>query len=194
MSDIQQRTEALLVKSGALREGHFLLSSGRHSDRYCQCARLFEFPDMAEQVATMMIGNIPEDMKPTIVMAPALGGILWGYELARQLGLRSIFAERTPEGEFALRRGFELGPGDRVLLAEDVITTGKSVCELIPLIRQAGAQLVGFAAVADRSMGAFQPPQPLVALAQLNFQTWEAGECPLCAQGGIAEKPGSRKQ
>ncbi|CAN5402295.1 orotate phosphoribosyltransferase [soil metagenome] len=188
------RVNELLEKAGALKTGHFLLSSGLHSDRYCQCATLFEQPAMAEEVARLMIGNLPNGFHVDVVLTPAIGGILWGYELARVLGARSIFAERKPGEPFALRRSFSLSPGERVLLAEDVVTTGKSVLELVPLVEAAGAQIAGYAAIADRSHGKFQPPQPLFALTKLQFNTYEPAKCPLCAAGIPVEKPGSREK
>jgi len=189
------RVERLLTESGALKTGHFLLSSGLHSGNYCQCAALFEQPAMAAEMADLMAGALAvAPVKPAVVLAPALGGILWGYELARALGVRSLFAER-PTGEgFVLRRGFLLEPGERVLLAEDVVTTGKSVLELVPLVEAAGAVPVGIAAVADRSRGKFRAEHalPLFALAALDFEVFQPGDCPLCRTGSSAEKPGSR--
>lgn len=182
-----------LEESGALKHGHFLLSSGLHSDRYCQCATLFEFPDTASRVADLMRHQLADKVQPSTILTPAIGGILWGYELARALGCRSIFAERKPGEPFGLRRGYELGPGDRVLLAEDVITTGKSVMELVPLVEQAGAQIVGFAAIADRSKGKFQPDAPMHSLVKLNFNVYQPEECPLCKAGEPLVKPGSRE-
>ena len=190
MSDIAAKTRALLKTCGALQSGHFALSSGLHSDRYCQCAKLFEHPEMAAQAAASargMLSEIPAD----IVCAPALGGVLWGYELARALGLPSIFAERN-EGAFALRRGFAIDPGARVLLAEDVVTTGGSVMELVPLVESAGAEVAGIVSVVDRSRGSFNPGVPFFALTSLEFETHEPGDCPLCAQGMPITQPGSR--
>lgn len=178
---------------GALKTGHFLLSSGLHSDRYCQCATLFEHPEVGGRVARWMASRLGT-LQVDTVLAPALGGVLWGYDLARVLGVRSLFAERDSGQPFTLRRGFSLHPGERVLLAEDVVTTGKSVMELMPLVDAAGAQAVGFAAVVDRSGGKFSPPKgvPLFALANLDFQTYDPANCPLCRQGIPAVKPGSR--
>ena len=188
----QARTEELLAQTGALKTGHFLLSSGLHSDRYCQCAALFEQPRVAEELTHLMGSVLPKDLGVQTVLTPAIGGILWGYELAKLLGAKSLFAEREPGGPFMLRRGFFLEKGERVLLAEDVVTTGKSVQELLPLIEAAGAVVVGYAAIADRSAGKFQPAQPFWALARLDFKTYKAEDCPMCAAGGKAVKPGSR--
>jgi len=183
--------EAMLRETHALLEGHFLLSSGLHSDRYCQCAKLLEHPEKAARCAAMMgelIGDAPVD----VVLAPALGGVVWGYELARALGTRSIFAERDETRKFSLRRGFALQAGERVLIAEDVVTTGKSVLELSPLIEAAGASVVGYAAIVDRSGGAFRPGVPFWSLTALEFETYKPEACPMCARGEAAVKPGSR--
>lgn len=183
----------LLRGCGALLEGHFLLSSGLHSDRYCQCARLFEDPRRGAEAARALAPALA-GLRADVVLAPALGGILWGYDLARELGVRSLFAERTDGRAFSLRRGFALAAGERVLLAEDVVTTGKSVDELAPLVAEAGARIVGVASVVDRSGGAYRAPggAPFHYLARLDFQTWAPGDCPLCAAGSKPVKPGSR--
>ncbi|HVZ94915.1 MAG TPA: orotate phosphoribosyltransferase [Phycisphaerales bacterium] len=185
----------ILTDCGALRTGHFQLSSGLHSDRYCQCATLFERPEIGWKIAHLMAAQLPSDLRADTVLAPALGGVLWGYDLARAVGARSLFAERGAAigDQFALRRGFSLAPGERVLLAEDVVTTGGSVMELVPLVEGAGAVVVGFAAVADRSGGKFRPAQPFFSLVKLDFQTWQPSACPLCRQGKPIDKPGSRK-
>jgi orotate phosphoribosyltransferase len=184
--------EQYLEETGALKRGHFLLSSGLHSDRYCQCAALFEQPAMAGKVAALMAEKL-RGIEVDTVLAPALGGILWGYELARALGARSLFAERKPGEPFALRRGFHLRRGERVLLAEDVVTTGKSVLEVVPLVTAAEAELVGFCAIADRSKGEFKPGKPFHTLISLNFETWSEGNLPSWLAEIPVEKPGSRQ-
>lgn len=189
MSSVVQQ---LLEQSGALQRGHFRLSSGLHSDQYCQCARLFENPLLAAQAASELRRQLPQDFAADCVLAPALGAILWGYEAARALGIRSLFAERKPGEPFQLRRGFTLHDEERVLLAEDVVTTGGSVMELVPLVESYGAEVVGFASVVDRSRGAFDPGKPFWALAQLEFETHPPEECPLCANGTPLDTPGSR--
>lgn len=196
------RAMELLERTGAVKTGHFLLSSGLHSAKYCQCAALFEHPKVAAEMADMLVDDLPATLGVDVVLAPALGGILWGYEIARALetrrgagdkgGVRSYFAERQSGEPFALRRSFALNPGDRVLLAEDVVTTGGSVMELMPLIEAAGAKAVAFCAVADRSKGKFNPPAPLFSLVKLDFETFESSACPMCAAGSVAVKPGSR--
>ena len=192
--------EQLFVDHGALLKGHFLLSSGLHSGKYCQCAALFEHPQVAAEMSDILVQSLPSSIEVDVVLAPALGGILWGYEVARALTaargkpVRSYFAERQTGDPFALRRSFVLNDGERVLLAEDVVTTGGSVMELMPLLDVAGAKAVAFAAVADRSKGKFQPPAPLFSLVKLDFETYDPASCPLCAAGSKAVKPGSRAE
>ncbi len=190
----QDAVTSLLERVGALRQGHFVLSSGLHSERYCQCAALFEHPTLAAEAAGMLLAMLPAGTRIDAVLAPALGGVLWGYEIARALGVRSLFAERDAGGPFQLRRGFAIDQGARVLLAEDVVTTGGSVMELLPLVEQTGASVIGIAAVADRSRGRFKPPVPLYALCALDFEAVEPQRCPQCAAGIPATKPGSRAE
>lgn len=198
MPDTQGEALRLLEHTGAVKTGHFLLSSGLHSSKYCQCAALFEHPGVAEKMAAMLVSALPSALGVDIVLAPALGGVLWGYEVTRALAnarrapVRSLFAERQTGQRFELRRGFEIRPGERVLLAEDVVTTGGSVMELVPLVEAAGGVIVAFAAVADRSRGRFQPAQPFFSLVKLDFETFEPGACPLCKSGTPPVKPGSR--
>lgn len=189
---VSDQVRLILEEAGALKSGHFVLSSGLHSDRYCQCATLFERPHLAERCARLLVGMLPHDAKIDVVLSPALGGVLWGYELSRALGVRNIFAERQPGMAFDLRRGFALQPGERVLLAEDVVTTGGSVSELVPLVEATGAAVAGFAVIADRSRGQFRPAAPLYALTELNFQTWEPTALPEHLRNTPAIKPGSR--
>lgn len=185
------RVERMLEESEALRTGRFVLSSGKHSNRYCQCARLFERPALGREVASCMAALLREhDVKADVVVAPALGGVLWGYELAGAMQLRSVFVERK-DGVFEMRRGFELQAGERVVLAEDVITTGKSVQEVVPLIEAAGAEVACYATIVDRSRGDFAPPGiPVYGLVELDFEVWDASESPFGA--GDVERPGSR--
>lgn len=178
-----------LKNSEALLEGHFLLSSGRHSDRYCQCAKLLQYPDRAEKVIaeiTKQVKNLNIDM----VVGPAMGGIIVAYELGRQLGVPAIFTERV-DNIMCLRRGFEVKNGMRLLISEDVVTTGKSSLETIEVLKAYGAEIVGVACIADRSNGSF--PYPVFSATKLDIQSWEADECPLCKQGLPFVKPGSRK-
>ena len=180
----------LMESVGAMRRGHFQLSSGLHSEAYCQCAQIFEYPEATARVARSLADRF-RDAKPNVVAAPALGGIILGYELARQLGARSVFVERKPDGYFALRR-FSLQPGERVLVAEDVLTTGGSTRETIEVIREAGGEVVGVAVVMDRSGGTINLDVPLHALLTQAMKTYNAADCPLCRQSVPLDKPGSR--
>ncbi|MDR1978552.1 MAG: orotate phosphoribosyltransferase [Synergistaceae bacterium] len=180
-------------RTGVMQEGHFKLTSGRHSDRYMQCARLFQYPKDSATVC----GEIAEffrDKKVDLVAGPAIGGIIMAYEVARILDVRNIFAERE-NGVMALRRGFEAEADKRALVVEDVVTTGGSVKEVIELLRARGAEVVGVGSVVDRSNGTvdFGPRIPFHAFAALNVASWEADACPLCREGVPIVKPGSRK-
>lgn len=144
----EQQAIQTLRETGAFLEGHFLLSSGRHSGGYCQCAQLLRFPDKAAQVLSRVAEQV-KDLGLTKLCGPAMGGIIVSYELGRQLGLESIFTERKDD-EMQLRRGFTVQPGDRVLITEDVVTTGKSTMETVRVLEAMGAEVVGVACIADR--------------------------------------------
>ena len=178
-----------LRESGAFLEGHFLLSSGLHSPSYVQCGQLLQYPGRAGLVCAALAELFKEE-RPDSVVGPALGGILVAYETARALGARALFTERA-EGEMAFRRGFVLSPGEKVLVAEDIVTTGGSVQETIAAVRARGGQVVGVAAIGNRNGG--NPfDVPFRSLASLDFPTYDPGECPLCASMGPPVKPGSR--
>ena len=181
----------LFSEAGALLNGHFLLSSGLHSPQYFQCATLLENPLHAEALAKAM-APLCKALNAETVVSPALGAILFGYELSRALGVRNIFAER-PEGKFELRRGFNLRPGERVILAENVVTTGGSVLEVADMVRSLGAVVAGYAVIVDRSAGKFSPAEPVVAYAAFQAETYSPEACPLCKSGSQVTKPGSRK-
>ncbi|MDR2020633.1 MAG: orotate phosphoribosyltransferase [Treponema sp.] len=188
----------LLKESEAMLEGHFLLSSGRHSDRYFQCARLFQFPARAEEALAPVAERIRADMAAgklalDAVAGPALGGIIAAYELGRQLGLPAFFTERDEAGAMSLRRGFRAEPGQRILIAEDVVTTGKSSGESARLLEALGAKIAALACVVDRRAPGLALPWPVYAAAAVEAGNWEAGDCELCRQGLPAVKPGSRK-
>ncbi|MFQ5723325.1 MAG: orotate phosphoribosyltransferase [Terriglobia bacterium] len=185
-----EEVEKLLESTGAIRRGHFQLSSGLHSPVYVQCALLFQHPVQTSRVAEAL-GQWFENTPVDVVAAPALGGIVLGYELARQLGARAVFVERNPEGRLALRR-FRVNPGERVLVAEDVLTTGGSTQETLDVVKQAGGNVVGIAAVLDRSGGQVKFDVPLRALLSQELETYSPEQCPLCRQGQPIEKPGSR--
>jgi orotate phosphoribosyltransferase len=176
--------------SGAWLEGHFRLSSGLHSSGYLQSALVLQYPVHAAAIGARL-GTEVRDWLPTVVLSPALGGLIVGQEVARALGVRAIFAERQ-DGRLTLRRGFSLESGDRVLVVEDVVTTGLSTRETTEVARAAGATVVGVAAIVDRSDGAARLDVPMVALITLQVPAWQADQCPLCAQGMPLAKPGSR--
>ena len=186
----------LYRRSGALLEGHFRLTSGLHSPGYLQCALVLQHPQHAEALGRA-IAERTRDLRPTVVLSPALGGVVIGQEVARALGVRAIFAERQ-DGALMLRRGFVVGENDRVLVVEDVLTTGGSTRETMEVARAAGGQVVGAASIVNRSpsTSSGQPPGgvdvPYVALLELALPVYEPGKCPLCAQGMPVVKPGSR--
>ena len=180
----------LYRRSGALLEGHFRLTSGLHSSGYLQCALVLQYPPHAEALGRA-IADRTRDLRATGVLSPALGGVVIGHEVARALGVRAIFAERQ-DGALALRRGFVIGESDRVLVVEDVLTTGGSTRETMQVARAAGGHVVGAAAIVDRSGGAARFDVPFAALVDVTLPTYEPDKCPLCAQGLPVVKPGSR--
>ena len=185
---------ALLKDKGALLEGHFRLSSGLHSAQYLQCARVLMEPALATRLGADLaaaLRDVPEADAPGAVVAPALGGILVAHELARALGCRGLFTERQ-EGIMLLRRGFTLEPGETVVVAEDVITTGGSTREVIDAVRTRGARVVAVGCVVDRSGGAADLGVPLRSLLSLDIPTYPPATCPMCARGSKPEMPGSR--
>jgi orotate phosphoribosyltransferase len=181
----------LLEQVGAIRTGHFELSSGRHSGTYIQCALVLEHPKHAEQLGHAL-ADLFRDMSIACVVAPALGGIIVGYEVARALGVRSLFVERDRSGQMTLRRGFEIKPGERVLVIEDVWTTGGSTRETIGVVEQVGGLVVAAGALIDRSGGSLELGVPARALIELAVASYEPDDCPQCHAGGIAIRPGSR--
>jgi len=178
----------------ALLEGHFLLSSGRHSAYYLQCARMLMNPERAGRIALAMNQKMPRELRAEIqaVISPAMGGIIIGHEMGRVLGVDAMFVER-PEGVFGLRRGFALAPGTKVLMVEDVVTTGLSSREAIAAIEAAGGVVIAAAAVVDRSAGTVDLGVPFYPLIQLNFPTYASDELPSELAATEAVKPGSRK-
>ena len=180
----------LFRRRGALVEGHFRLSSGLHSSGYLQCALVLQHPGDAAALGAALADRI-RPLGATAVLSPALGGIVIGHEVARALGTRALFAERQ-ERALVLRRGFTLAPDDRVLVVEDVVTTGGSTQETIDVARAAGAAVVGAASIVNRGGGAERLDVELVSLVSLAVPTYEPYRCPLCAQGMAVTKPGSR--
>ena len=180
----------LFRQAGALLEGHFKLSSGLHSDRYLQSALVLQHPDFAERMGRALAARL-EHLQPTVILSPALGGIVIGQEVGRALQVRSIFAERQ-DGKLTLRRGFTLSPADRVVVVEDVITTGLSTRETIDAAQAAGAQVLGAASIIDRGSDAARLNVPLQALVRMEVPAYQPESCPLCAAGQPVVKPGSR--
>ncbi len=197
--------EKVYKDSGALLEGHFILSSGNHSRFYLQSAKVLEQPQTAEMLAKALAEEIrASGIHIDTVVAPALGGILAGYELARALGVRSLFVERK-EGKMELRRGFEISQGEKILICEDIITTGGSAMEAMEIITQLGGEVVAFGALANRGfckrVGSDGEAKsncklpcgiPFFALGDFEFEIYSPQDCPMCKEGSIAIKPGSR--
>ena len=178
-----RRTEALL-------EGHFLLTSGLHSGRFVQCAKVLQYPQHAE-VLGQHLADAAQNLSIDLVISPALGGVIIGQEVARALGVRGLFGEREA-GRMTLRRGFALAPGERALVVEDVTTTGGSVREIIELVKAHQGTVAGVGAILDRSGGAIEFGVPFQVLATLQVQNYDAESCPMCQAGDQAVKPGSR--
>lgn len=180
----------LLKQTGAVQSGHFLLSSGRHSPQYVQCALLLQHPDLAGRVCAALAARFAAD-RPDVVVGPAYGGMIVAYETARALGTRALFAERV-DGRFILRRSFRIEPGERVLITEDVVTTGASTLEVAAVVGSHGGIVIGAGALVDRSAGASPFPWRLAALARIDVPAFLPADCPQCAQGVPLVKPGSR--
>jgi orotate phosphoribosyltransferase len=181
-------------KTGAYRQGHFKLSSGLHSGAYLQCALVLQNPIIAARLCSSLATKFMSDI-PDVVIGPALGGVIIAYELARALGARAIFTERDDFGAMKLRRGFRVSPSSKVLIAEDVLTTGRSVREVIALLKEDGVKPVGVAVLVDRAgqkidLGGIKHE----GLIKLSIPTFEPLNCPLCQEGLSLEKPGSRKE
>ncbi|MBI3264906.1 MAG: orotate phosphoribosyltransferase [Acidobacteria bacterium] len=180
----------LFRRSGALLEGHFRLSSGLHSSGYLQCALVLQHPDAAARIGAAL-GEKLRVYRPTAILSPALGGIIIGHEIARALGARAIFAERQ-DGALMLRRGFILAEAERIVVIEDVLTTGGSTRETIQIARASGALVVAVGAIVDRSAERAALDLPFHSLLEITFPQYEPHACPLCEQGLAIEKPGSR--
>ena len=179
----------------ALLQGHFLLSSGRHSEYYLQCARVLMDTERAGRLAAALAAKLPRELRQTIdiVVSPAMGGVIVGHELGRALGKPAIFVER-PTGTFELRRGFAIDPGAKVLMVEDVVTTGLSSREAMEAVRAAGGEVIAEAALVDRSAGSVELGVPFYPLVAINFPTYAEDELPETLAGTEAIKPGSRSQ
>ena len=185
----------IFKQTNALLEGHFVLSSGLHSEKYLQCALILQYPDYAEKLCKELAKKIKKKHKKIdLVISPALGGVVIGYELARILGVRSIFAERK-EGQMQLRRNFAIKKGEKAIVCEDVITTGGSTKEVMDIVASLGGETIAVASMVDRSgkedvFGKI----PLFSLYKINIKTYQPQDCPLCKKGIPVNKPGSKQQ
>jgi orotate phosphoribosyltransferase len=187
----QEEVLDIYRRTGALLSGHFLLSSGLHSDRYLQSALVLQQPDIATKLCAELAAYF-KDQRIEAVIAPALGGVFVSHETARALGVRALFAERV-NGELTLRRGFTIKPGERVLVVEDVITTGKSTRETIEVVKKAGGKVIAAASLVDRSGGKADLGVPYRSLVTLDVPSYAAESCPMCKAGSAPVKPGSRE-
>lgn len=188
----KKRVEEILIASDVLLNGHFILTSGKHSDKYMQCAKILQYPNYAQELCSGIVEEFKND-NIDVVIAPAIGGIIIGYELARQLNAKNLFAEREND-VMTLRRGFSLAKGARVLVAEDVVTTGGSVFDVIKCVNDNGGVVAGVAVLVDRSNGKVDFGVKTVAAYTADVVAYEAGNCPLCKEGKLEPyKPGSRK-
>ena len=182
-------------ETGAYLKGHFRLTSGLHSPEYLQCALVLQYPRHAEHFGRLLATSFRR-LEPTldvgVVASPAIGGLIIGHEVARALGARFIFTERDPSGKMVLRRGFSVEPGETAVVVEDVVTTGGSSREVIDILRNAGARVIGAGSIIDRSGGAADLGVPRVALKTLEVVAYREEDCPMCRAGSPVVKPGSR--
>lgn len=187
----QEQVLEVFERTGVLLEGHFRLTSGLHAAKYLQCAQLLQYPHEAGPLCEQLAEYF-KDSGATVVAGPATGGIILAYEVAKALGVKNIFGERE-DGVMTFRRGFKVEPTDKVLVLEDVVTTGGSVKELIECVRAAGAEVVGVASLVNRSGGRVDFGVPFKSLVNLDITTYQPDECPMCKEGSVAYKPGSRQ-
>ena len=187
----KDRALEVLKEAGVLLEGHFLLTSGRHSEKYLQCAKIFQYTKYSEELckslAEQFVGAGVE-----VVIGPAIGAIQMTYEVSRHLGVKNIFAERE-DGKMTLRRGFTIEPGQKVLVVEDVVTTGGSVREVIDIVKEMGGDVVGLGVIVDRTGGKIDFGVPLASVVSIEVESFEKDDCPLCKKGIPLVKPGSRQ-
>lgn len=191
MSLSEKEIYDVFLKTGALLHGHFLLTSGRHSDKYFQCAKVLQYPEYMEKICAKIVEHF-NDYDIDTVISPAIGGIIVGQEVARQLNKRSVFAEREDKN-LTLRRGFSLKRGENVLVCEDVVTTGGSVFEVIEIVKEQGANVAGVGLIVDRSNGKVNFGFPQFSAIKLEVVSYASDECKLCNEGLELVKPGSRK-
>ena len=191
---MEKQVMEILEETGALLKGHFTLSSGLHSEFYVQCAKIFEYPKYGEVIGRMIAEKIIQSgLKPDVVIGPALGGIIVAYEVGKYTGARAMFTERE-DSQMKLRRGFELDRGDKVIIVEDVVTTGKSTLEVEEVVKSFGSEIIGYASIINRSGKETLFEKPYSYLLKLDFPTFTPDNCPLCQAGIPAIKPGSRKK
>lgn len=189
----QQRILEILKEAGVLLEGHFKLTSGRHSNQYLQCAKIFRNTKYSEELCAALAEQYQND-GVQIVIGPAMGAVQMAYEVSRSMHCENFFTERDEDGKMTLRRGFVVNPGDKVLVVEDVVTTGGSVREVIELVQSFGGDVVGVGSIVDRTGGKIDFGVPFKAVISVDVQSWEPQDCPLCKAGAPAPvKPGSRK-
>jgi orotate phosphoribosyltransferase len=187
----QQELIEVFKERGALLEGHFLLTSGLHSNRYVQCAQILKYPELSAELGKGLAEHFC-DLQVDTVLGPAIGGIIVAQDVGRALGVKAIFTERE-QGKMTLRRGFEINKGERVVVVEDVVTTGGSTKEVIELIKEYGGIVVGVGALVDRHSGELDFGVPFYPLLKLAIETYSPDDCPLCSDGLPVVKPGSRK-
>ena len=187
----KERVLEILKEADVLQEGHFLLTSGRHSDKYLQCAKIFQYTKYSEELCRALAEKFA-GKGVELVIGPAIGAIQMSYEVSRHLGVKNIFAERE-NGKMTLRRNFTIEPGQKVLVVEDVVTTGGSVREVIDIVREHGGEVVGLGVVVDRTGGKIDFGVPLESVISMEGVSYEADECPLCKKGLPLVKPGSRQ-
>lgn len=186
----EKRVREILVETGVLQDGHFLLSSGRHAGKYMQCALALQYPEYASELARGIAGLWEKEDIETVT-GPAMGAVVVSYVVGEALGVRSIFSERR-DGQMQYRRGFDISPGEKVLLVEDVVTTGKSVREALKLLEEKEAEIVGVSSLVDRSGGGVDFGYPFRPLLTMEIESYSPDNCPLCAEGMDFTKPGSR--
>jgi orotate phosphoribosyltransferase len=190
---MQERAEEIFKEIEVLQEGHFLYTSGRHGSTYMQCARVLEYPNYTVELSTYLADAFKDD-KIDLVIGPAMGGIIFAYEIARQLGVKNLFTERE-DGKMTLRRGYQIPKGARVLVAEDVITTGGSVREVIDIVKEQGGQLAGVAILVDRTNGKIDFGCKMKSVYSAEIVSYDPQDCPICKEENIPlVKPGSRKK
>ncbi|MCL2420396.1 MAG: orotate phosphoribosyltransferase [Defluviitaleaceae bacterium] len=187
---MNNQAERILTECDAMLHGHFKLTSGRHGDVYMQCAKVQQYPEHMEAIAKIVADGF-KDQPVDIVVAPAVGAIVFGYELARQLNAKAIFAERV-DGQMTLRRGFEIPKGAKVVAAEDTITTGGSIKEVMDIVRNSGGDLLGVGSIVDRTGGEIDLGARLVSAYSKKIISYLPEECPMCKEGKPIVKPGSR--